>query len=80
VAPIPLRARRIEALLEGRELGDGLIDEAVARIGEEIAPITDIRASVDYRMHMCGVMLRRGLKTAFERMAGGGPPYPTHLI
>ena len=80
VAPWPVRAKEIEALLQGQALSDGLIDQAVRLLPEEIAPITDIRATKEYRMHMCGVMLRRGLWAAAARLAGTGPEYGTSLI
>ena len=80
VAPTPIRARRIEAMLEGRDVEDALVDEAAQLVAEEIAPITDIRATAEYRTHMCRVMLRRGLQAARDRLAGSGSPYGTHLI
>jgi CO/xanthine dehydrogenase FAD-binding subunit len=80
VAPWPVRAKKIEALLRGQPLSNDLIDQAVRLLPEEIAPITDIRATKEYRMHMCGVMLRRGLWAAAARLVGGGPAYGTSLI
>jgi CO/xanthine dehydrogenase FAD-binding subunit len=80
VAPRPIRGERIEALLEGRELTDDLIQQAVRLAPEEIAPITDIRATKEYRTHMVGVMLERGLRAAVARSAGVGPEYGTSLI
>ena len=80
VAPRPIRGERIEALLEGQALSDDLIQEAVRLVPEEIAPITDIRASKEYRMLMVGVMLERGLRAAVARLAGTGPAYGTSLI
>ncbi len=80
VAPRPLIARRIEALLEGQALADELIQKAVRVVPEEIAPITDIRATREYRAHMVGVMLERGLRAAVARLAGEGPGYGTSLI
>ena len=80
VAPAPVRARRIEAHLAGRDLDDSLVDEVSRLVTDEIAPITDMRATADYRSHMCRVMLRRGLRAASDRLAGIGPPYGTHLI
>jgi carbon-monoxide dehydrogenase medium subunit len=80
VAPRPIRGEKIEALLEGRPLSDDLIRQAVRLVPQEIAPITDIRASKEYRMHMVGVMLERGLRAAASRLAGGGPAYGTSLI
>ena len=80
VAPRPIPALRIEALLEGQALSDGLIQKAVRLVREEIAPITDIRATKEYRLHMVGVMLERGLRAAVARLAGTGPDYGTSLI
>ena len=80
VAPAPVRAGRIEAMLEGQGIDDALLDAASMQIAEEIAPITDIRSTAEYRTHMCRVMLRRGLRAAMERLTDGGPPYGTHLI
>jgi carbon-monoxide dehydrogenase medium subunit len=80
VAPRPIRGERIEALLEGGELTDDLIQQAVRLVPGEIAPITDIRATKEYRTHMVGVMLERGLRAAVARLAGTGPEYGTSLI
>ena len=80
VAPRPIGAQRIEARLEGQPLSDGLVQEAVRLVPEEIAPITDIRATKEYRAHMVGVMLERGLRAAVARREGGGPEYGTSLI
>lgn len=80
VAPTPVRARRIEALLAGREPTDDLMAAAVDLVSEEIAPITDVRATKEYRLLMSGVMLRRGVHAAVARARGEGPPYGTRLV
>jgi CO/xanthine dehydrogenase FAD-binding subunit len=80
VAPQPIRGERIEALLEGHALSESLIQKAVQLVPLEIAPITDIRATKEYRTHMVGVMLERGLRAAVARLAGTGPAYGTSLI
>lgn len=80
VAPTPVRGHAIEALLEGKPLSDDLIQDAIGLLAQEIAPITDIRATREYRMHMVGVMLSRGLRAAASRLAGEGPEYGTELI
>jgi carbon-monoxide dehydrogenase medium subunit len=80
VAPRPFRAKSIETLLDGRELDGELIAAARALVDDEISPISDVRASAEYRSHMCRVMLGRGLETAAARLSGGGPPHPARII
>ncbi|MGA2605022.1 MAG: xanthine dehydrogenase family protein subunit M [Verrucomicrobiia bacterium] len=80
VAPRPIRGEKIEALLAGRELSDDLIGAAVRLVPEEIAPITDIRSTKEYRMYMVGVMLERGLRAAVARLTDSGPAYGTSVI
>ena len=80
VAPIPLRAKKIEALLNGNALTQTLVEEAMKLVEKEIKPITDIRATKEYRMHMAKIMLERGLKAAVDRMNGNGPEYGKSVI
>lgn len=80
VAPAPSRAQEIENLLNGKPLEDTLIQEAAGLIPGAISPITDIRASKEYREHMARVMFQRGIKAAAERLKGNGPAYGTALI
>ena len=80
VAPTPIRSDVIEQALRGKELDDDLINEVVAMVPGEISPITDMRATAEYRTHITGVMLRRGLVAAVERLEGKGPEYGTRLI
>jgi CO/xanthine dehydrogenase FAD-binding subunit len=49
-------------------------------VPDEISPITDMRATAEYRIHVTEVMLRRGLAAAVERLAGQGPAYGARLI
>ena len=80
VGPVPTRAKRIEALLAGKELDDALIDQAKELVPQEISPITDIRAAKEYRLHMAQVMLARGLKAARARLAGEAPATGENLV
>ena len=61
VAPTPLRARTTEAVLEGRQINESVIAEAVATVQQEVKPIDDIRASAWYRTHLTGVYIKRAL-------------------
>ncbi len=70
LGPVPKRAFKIEAWLNGNELSEELIAEAIKLIPEEISPITDIRSSKEYRTHVSGIMLKRGLLAARDRLKG----------
>lgn len=80
VAPAPFRAAAIEQRLRGHRVDDDAIAAAVAMVPGSISPISDVRASAEYRQHMCGVMLARGLRCVAQRLEGAGPPYPANLI
>ena len=63
VAPTPRRLRDIENQLAGRPLDDATISEARSLIVNEITPISDIRASADYRKNVIGDLLVRALQS-----------------
>jgi carbon-monoxide dehydrogenase medium subunit len=71
VAPIPLRAVQAEAELEGQEPNENLFAEAGQVASSEASPISDIRASADYRKKMVSVLTRRALTTAWDRLREG---------
>ena len=62
VAPTPLRARSAERVLQGKVLDDGLVAVAAEAARAEARPISDVRASAEYRQEMVGVFVRRALK------------------
>lgn len=80
VAPTPIRSARIEEALQGKAIDDELVADVVGMVSGEISPITDIRASAEYRTRMTEVMLERGLVATAERLAGTGPTYGTRLV
>ena len=61
VAPTPLRARHVEAALEGRPLDAATIAAAVAVTAEDAKPIDDVRASAWYRGHLVRVFVEEVL-------------------
>jgi len=67
VGPIPKRSLKIENLLNTKGISKETIEEAKVMIETVIAPITDVRATKEYRMHMTKVMFERALKSAVER-------------
>lgn len=66
VAPTPIRARKAERILEGRTVTRELLAEAAATAATETSPITDLRASAEYRRTLSRVLVRRALEEAVE--------------
>jgi len=64
-APTPMRAQSSESVLEGKKLDHSLIENAGRAASDECRPITDVRASADYRREMVGVLTRWAIKRAF---------------
>ncbi len=62
VAPTAMRARRAEFLLDGNEMSDSLIEKAALAAADDCRPITDLRASADYRREMVKVLMQRAIK------------------
>ncbi|MDE0382205.1 MAG: FAD binding domain-containing protein, partial [Rhodospirillales bacterium] len=69
VAPVVLRIKQAEAVLEGRALTPALIDEAAEAAAETCTPIDDIRASAGYRRHTVRALTRRLVTQAWDRLA-----------
>ena len=61
VAPTPLRVIAAEDALTGMKASSELLDQAAQLASEEISPISDARASGDYRRRMTRVLVRRAL-------------------
>jgi CO/xanthine dehydrogenase FAD-binding subunit len=70
VAPMPLRAGRAEAQLEGQTLSDEVLARATDAAVEECNPISDVRGSADFRRHIVRVMTERILREATSRARG----------
>ena len=62
VAPVPLRLYKVEALLEDAALSKDLVSKAQQLAREIVSPITDIRATEEYRRQIVGVYVKRGLE------------------
>lgn len=71
VAPTAVRARRAEELLEGRGPGDVDLAAVERAVRGEISPISDWRASAEYRSRMAGVLVRRALERLTHEMGTG---------
>jgi probable selenate reductase FAD-binding subunit len=71
VASTPLRARSAESRLAGQRLERDLLERVCDAVAREVRPITDLRASAEYRREMSLVLTRRALG---ECAAGAGCP------
>ncbi len=72
VAPTPLFAEEASELLSDREITDDAIDEA-AQAAQAIArPISDMRGTAEQRTHLVGVLTRRALNGAIQRVKDTG--------
>lgn len=70
VAPTPMRATETEMLLEGEALSAELLAEAGRRVAGEVRPISDWRASADYRRRTSAVLVQRALREALALQPG----------
>lgn len=61
VSPTPMRARKAEALLERQLLKDEIAEQAGEEASRECRPISDVRASAEYRRAMVRAMIKRAL-------------------
>lgn len=65
VAPTPVRATQAEGVLRGRKLDDGLIESASKMAADDSSPISDVRASAEYRIAMVKVLTNRAIRQAW---------------
>jgi xanthine dehydrogenase FAD-binding subunit len=61
VAPIPMRAPRTEAVLDGAALDEAAIARIAAVARDEVRPIDDVRASAWYRRELVFNLTKRML-------------------
>lgn len=66
VAPTPIRAKAAEELLRGKPLSDALFERAAQAAADESRPVSNVRASAEYRRDMVRVLTRRALEQALK--------------
>ena len=62
------RASAAEDALTGSDLGDDALVAAAAKAADGQDMLSDLVASADYRTHLCGVILKRAVSNAAERV------------
>ena len=70
VAPTPLRAPAVESLLAGKSFDSAVLESVAEGVRQVVKPISDHRASAEYRREMSAVLAVRALREAAERAGG----------
>lgn len=64
VNPIPMRARKAESIIKGQRMKAEVVERAAQIAAEECRPISDHRASAEYRIEMVRVLTKRAINQA----------------
>jgi CO/xanthine dehydrogenase FAD-binding subunit len=70
VAPTPIFAADASAALVGQPVSDETIQKAASIAKGTAKPITDMRGTAEYRVHLVGVLVERAVKFAVARARG----------
>lgn len=62
VAPTPIRLIPLEEILNSQPLTAELASMACSEVRKMIKPISDVRSSAEYRLHVSGVLVKRALE------------------
>jgi carbon-monoxide dehydrogenase medium subunit len=67
VGPESLKATGAEAVLQGAEPSDEVIEEAAQLAAQSAEPRSDLRGSAEYKRNVVRVFVRRGLRAALRQ-------------
>jgi carbon-monoxide dehydrogenase medium subunit len=62
VASTPIRGLKTEEYLSGQRVSEKAIDSGAKLISDEVQPISDVRASADYRRDLSYILTRRAIR------------------
>jgi len=65
--PVPARAKRAEEMLRGEKPQASLIFQAAQAVSEDVKPVSDFRASAEYRRELARVLSARAIEEALAR-------------
>jgi len=72
VAPTPLRIRAAEEILSKGPFDSANLERALKAVQEAIQPVSDVRASKEYRTAMTEVLMKRAIATVKDRLSKQG--------
>jgi CO/xanthine dehydrogenase FAD-binding subunit len=70
VAPVPMRAKAAEDLIQGTEVDEAVIEKAGQQVAREIRPIDDVRSTAEYRRDVAKTLFKDVFSKAWRRAAG----------
>jgi CO/xanthine dehydrogenase FAD-binding subunit len=70
VAPVPMRAKGAESILQGSKIDASLIHRAGQKLAEEVKPIDDVRSTAEYRRAVAAVLFKDVFWKAWSRASG----------
>ena len=78
VAPTIVAVNALDAVAVGKVADEDLLAGIAAIAAEQASPITDLRATDNYRRHCVGVMARRAVEAAVRRAGGESIAVPVN--
>jgi CO/xanthine dehydrogenase FAD-binding subunit len=70
VAPVPMRAKAAENLIQGTEVDETVIEKTSRQVALEIRPIDDVRSTAEYRREAAKSLFKDVFSKAWRRAAG----------
>ena len=67
VAPTPIRALKAEEHLFGGKVSEQVIGDGAEIVASEVKPISDVRASAEYRKDMSYIVTKRAISSSVQR-------------
>ena len=67
VAPTPIRLTKLEEALATKDLTPETAEWLCKEVRNHISPISDVRSSAEYRLHISGILAKKGLLQLIEK-------------
>jgi carbon-monoxide dehydrogenase medium subunit len=67
---VPMRVNKVEDKLQGTSVNEEAVETAALILSKEIEPVSDLRASAEYRRRIARLLLREAFNSALSRARG----------
>ena len=78
-APVPVMVEKARDAALGKEPSPKTWEAVANEVVKTLEPISDIRGSLDYRLHLAKVGAKRALSSAFQRLSGEKQTEAAHV-